>query len=178
MSKQRTRYVRCLSNQPYVSYIGQPLPKEPLASLVVGRVYKVAPPEENDGDLWRVIDETGEAYLYPTRYFEPLNLTDTTLETVTLRVPTWLKGIIHAEAVAAGRSMSMQLRNWLIERQSQDEISRNNDGLDPVEPQTMSDSEYLLAMAGMFRAEPSDTSEKVSQIVAAALLEKYERSAV
>ena len=176
MNTQRPQYVRCLNNQPYVGFSDQPLPKEPLAGLIVGAVYKIAPPTENDGDLWRVIDETGEDYLYPARYFEPLDLTDTTLATVTVRIPTWLKGILHAEAVASGRSVSAQLRHWLIERHTQDEIPRNNDGLEPVEPQTMSDSEYLLSMAGMFRSEPSNTSENVAQVVATALLEKYERS--
>jgi len=116
MSKQRAQYVRCLNNQPYVGYADQPLPTKPLVGLVVGRVYKVAPPEENDGDLWRVIDETGEDYLYPARYFEPLDLTETTAETITAQVPAWLKGILHAEAIASHRSMSAVLRDWLEER--------------------------------------------------------------
>ncbi|MFZ4661977.1 MAG: hypothetical protein ACOYNY_33510 [Caldilineaceae bacterium] len=116
MNKRRPQYVRCLSNQPYVGYAGQPLPKEPLVSLIVGQVYKVAPPAENDGDLWRVIDETGEDYLYPERYFEPLDLAEATAETITAQVPTWLKGILHAEAIASHRSMSAVLRDWLEER--------------------------------------------------------------
>lgn len=116
MNTQKPQYVRCLNNQPYVGYAGQPLPKEPLGSLIVGQVYKVAPPEENDGDLWRVIDETGEDYLYPARYFEPLDLTETVAETITAQVPTWLKGVLHAEAIASHRSMSAVLRDWLEER--------------------------------------------------------------
>jgi hypothetical protein len=84
--------------------------------LIVGQVYKVAPPAENDGDLWRVIDETGEDYLYPERYFEPLDLAEATAETITAQVPTWLKGILHAEAIASHRSMSAVLRDWLEER--------------------------------------------------------------
>jgi hypothetical protein len=116
MNTQKPQYVRCLSNQPYVGYAGQPLPQEPLGSLIVGQVYKVAPPAENDGDLWRVIDETGEDYLYPARYFEPLDLTETVAETITAQVPAWLKGVLHAEAIASHKSMSAVLRDWLEER--------------------------------------------------------------
>jgi hypothetical protein len=42
------------------------------ASLTVGRIYKVAPPAENDGDMLRVFDNEGEDYLYPADYFEPV----------------------------------------------------------------------------------------------------------
>lgn len=178
MNTQRPQYVRCLNNQPYVGYADQPVPKKPLASLIVGAVYKVALPAENDSELWRVIDETGEDYLYPARYFEPLDLADPTVETITVRVPAWLKGILHAEAVASGRSMSELIRAWLTERQTLAETHSNELGLESQGRQTMSDTEYLFSMAGMFRSEPSDTSEKVSQIVATTLLEKYERSAV
>lgn len=40
------------------------------ASLELHKVYRVAPDEdaEKDGDL-RIIDESGENYLYPTDYF-------------------------------------------------------------------------------------------------------------
>lgn len=178
MNTQRPQYVRCLNNQPYVGYANQPVPKEPLLGLIVGAVYKVAPPTENDGDLWRVIDETGEDYLYPARYFEPLDLADPTLETITVRVPAWLKGILHAEAVASGRSMSRLMCDWLLARQAQVEAHHNELEAESQDRQTMPDTEYLLSMAGMFGSELSDTSEKGSQIVATALLEKYERSAV
>lgn len=172
----RPRYTRCLNNQPYVGYASQTLPTEPLAGLIVGAVYKVVPPMENDGDLWRVIDETGEDYLYPARYFEPLDLTDSTLEPITVRLPAWLKGILHAEAVASGRSVSGLMRDWLIERQTQSEVGGNESISGSQGRHIISDTEYLLSMAGIFHSEPSDTSEKVSQIVAEALLEKYERS--
>jgi hypothetical protein len=88
-----------------------------LVTLVVGQVYKVAPPDENDGDLLRVIDESGEDYLYPARYFEPLSIDDEeTSETIATYVPAWLKGVLHAEAVAANISMSALVRTWLEER--------------------------------------------------------------
>lgn len=44
--------------------------------------------------------------------------------------------------------------------------------------QTVSDTEYLFSMGGMFSSEPSDTSEHVSEIVAEYLLKKYEQSEI
>jgi hypothetical protein len=45
------------------------------ASLELRKIYRVLPDEEaeQDGDL-RVIDESGEDYLYPTAYFMLLDL--------------------------------------------------------------------------------------------------------
>ena len=47
-------------------------------SLRAGAIYRVLPPEANDGDLLRIADETMReagsegGYLYPTDYFEPV----------------------------------------------------------------------------------------------------------
>jgi hypothetical protein len=65
MTQSLPRYVRCIQNKAYVGYKDQPPPDYPLTTLVIGQIYKVAPPEENDGDLLRVINETGQDYLYP-----------------------------------------------------------------------------------------------------------------
>lgn len=54
-------YVRCL-------YAGR---HEGL-SLDVGKRYRVAPPDpEDEPDEIRIIDNEGEDYLYPRRWFEP-----------------------------------------------------------------------------------------------------------
>lgn len=52
------RFAICVDNAEYP------------ASLELRKVYRVLPDEdaEKDGDL-RVIDESGEDYLYPTNYF-------------------------------------------------------------------------------------------------------------
>ena len=59
--KKTIHYVVCVDNTDYP------------ASLELHKVYRVLPDEEAaaDGDL-RVIDESGEDYLYPTDYFLPL----------------------------------------------------------------------------------------------------------
>ena len=87
--------------------------------MTVGRVYKVAPPVENDGASLRVIDESGEDYLYPPDYFEPITCAGTppdATESVTIHLPPLLKGILRAEAVAARKSLSALLREWVDER--------------------------------------------------------------
>jgi len=83
------KYVRCLNNKRFLFFKGEPRRDEELVSLVVGKVYKLAPPEPNDGELLRVIDESGEDYLYPASYFEPLLIND---EPATDSVTTHLPG--------------------------------------------------------------------------------------
>jgi hypothetical protein len=76
-------------------------------------------PEEADSGMVRVIDGSGEPYLYPADYFEPLlikggvRLTDHVLA---IRLDEITKGVLHAEAVAAKKSISALLREWIDER--------------------------------------------------------------
>jgi hypothetical protein len=115
---QRNRYVRCINNQAYVAYKDQPPPDHQLISLTVGQIYKVAPPAENDGDMLRVIDNEGEDYLYPADYFEPVQINGTSRPTdyqVTVHLDEITKGILHAEALAAHKSVSALIREWIIE---------------------------------------------------------------
>jgi hypothetical protein len=57
------RFVICIDNTEYP------------ASLELHKVYRVLPDEDaaQDGDL-RVIDESGEDYLFPAEYFVPAEL--------------------------------------------------------------------------------------------------------
>jgi len=59
----KTRFAVCVDNSEYP------------ASLEVHKIYRVVPDEdaEREGDL-RIIDESGEDYLYPSRYFLPIEL--------------------------------------------------------------------------------------------------------
>jgi hypothetical protein len=66
MKRQRKtarKYAVCINNSSYP------------ASLALHKIYCVLPDEdaESDGDL-RVIDESGEDYLYPAEYFMFLDL--------------------------------------------------------------------------------------------------------
>lgn len=69
MSTHKTSYkfAICLNNTEYP------------ASLERHKLYQIIPDEEAalDGDL-RIIDESGEDYLYPAEYFVVVNFPDTT----------------------------------------------------------------------------------------------------
>jgi len=59
---KQSRFVLCIENTSYP------------ASLEVGKVYQVLPPSEGEASFLRVIDESGEDYLYPARYFVVVEL--------------------------------------------------------------------------------------------------------
>jgi hypothetical protein len=62
--KTASRFVICIDNQ------GNP------ASLEVGKVYRTLPDRRAKGlALVRIIDESGEDYLYPADQFVPVRLT-------------------------------------------------------------------------------------------------------
>jgi hypothetical protein len=62
-SRSRSKYAVCVRNDDYE------------ASLELRKLYAVLPDDFGDQhDLIRVIDESGEDYLYPTSYFVRLEL--------------------------------------------------------------------------------------------------------
>jgi len=66
MKKQKAKEARfavCVNNADYP------------ASLELHKIYRVLPDEdaEVDGDI-RVVDESGEGYLYPAEWFVPIEL--------------------------------------------------------------------------------------------------------
>jgi len=61
--KQEPKYVVCIANDGY------------RVSLVVRRLYQVVPdPKADKRGLCRVLDESGEDYLYPKRLFAAVDL--------------------------------------------------------------------------------------------------------
>ncbi len=56
-------FVVCINNEDYP------------ASLELHKIYRVVPDEDaaSDGDI-RIIDESGEDYLYPAPYFAPIKV--------------------------------------------------------------------------------------------------------
>jgi hypothetical protein len=116
---KRSRYVRCLDNHAYIAHKDQPPPDYSLLSLTVGRIYKVASPAENDGDMLRVFDNEGEDYLYPADYFEPVPTNGAARPAdhqVTVHLDEITKGILQAEALATHQSVSALIRKWIDER--------------------------------------------------------------
>ena len=68
----KTRFAVCVDNAEYP------------ASLEIHKIYRVIPDRcaERDGDL-RIIDESGEDYLYPGQYFLPIDLPQETERVLT-----------------------------------------------------------------------------------------------
>ncbi len=115
-------YLRCVSNKGFIWQHGR-LVDEELASISVGKLYKVVATstEEREKDLVRIIDNSGEDYLYPSTRFEPVVVNGNLHEgaanvTLTTHVPPLLRDILQAEALASGKSISALLREWLEER--------------------------------------------------------------
>lgn len=99
-------YVRCINNRGYE------------VSLTAGAIYKVLPTESDAASL-RVIDNEGEDYLYDIGRFEPVTYQGELLDAsdvVTIHLDPVLKGIVRAEALAAQKSVSALLREWIDER--------------------------------------------------------------
>ncbi|MDQ3009683.1 MAG: hypothetical protein M3X11_03125 [Acidobacteriota bacterium] len=61
--KEESQFVVCINNAEY------------LASLELHKIYRVIPDEDaaEDGDL-RIVDESGEDYLYPAKWFVGIEL--------------------------------------------------------------------------------------------------------
>ncbi len=116
-----TNYVRCINNKAYLYHKGE-LPVDDVTDLTIGHVYKLLPSTTNEQELGhvRVIDDTGEDYLFPASYFEPVSLDEEALAatdaTITVHISPLIKAILRAEALAAHKPMSALLRTWVDER--------------------------------------------------------------
>jgi hypothetical protein len=111
-------YVHCINNTGFIYDQQGRLFDETVADLVVGQVYRVAPPHENDGDMLRVIDASGEDYLYPATYFEPV-VRGADIEhrrPVTVYLDDYTRDLLQAEALAAKKSLSALVREWIDDR--------------------------------------------------------------
>lgn len=116
-------YVRCIDNKTYVR-----MPEEPvngaLADLTIGAVYKVlpTPQHERDTGMIRIIDNSGEDYLYPANYFQPFDWRTFADEegsghaALTIHLDPHTKAILRAEALATHKSMGALVRQWIEER--------------------------------------------------------------
>ena len=119
----KSQYVRCVENRQFIHIQGEAPPDEEIYGLTIGKVYKRIPDEKTEvHGMIRVIDESfGEpgserGYMFPANYFEPLDMSETKLEEVLVRVPAFVKDILYAEAVASDKSISALLREWIDER--------------------------------------------------------------
>ena len=113
-------YVRCINNKQYLKYPDFE-DDETIHDLVIGRVYKIMPDarEEELGYL-RVVDESGEDYTFPANYFEAVEPSYTNGKELDTQITVHLneidKAILRAEALAAQKSVSALIREWIEER--------------------------------------------------------------
>jgi hypothetical protein len=86
-----------------------------------------------NGPLRRAIDNSGEDYLYPASYFQPLAWSTLPADwesghtALTIHLDPRTKAILRAEALAAHTSMGALARQWIEERlefQSGREVAR------------------------------------------------------
>jgi Ribbon-helix-helix protein, copG family len=113
-------YVRCVNNKAYVRVPDEAV-NGPLADLTLGAVYKAlpTPQPERDAGLLRIIDNSGEDYLYPANYFQPLDGAadgESGHTILTIHLDPRTKAILRAEALAAHTSMGALVRQWIEER--------------------------------------------------------------
>jgi hypothetical protein len=116
-------YVRCINNKAYVRLPDEP-PTGEIADLTIDAVYKVLPTSqpESDAGLLRIIDNSGEDYLYPSSYFRPLDWSagpakqESDRASLTIRLDPLTKAILRAEALAAHKSVGAMVRQWIDER--------------------------------------------------------------
>jgi hypothetical protein len=103
MNTMTTRYVLCKDNRDYE------------LSLTPRQVYEVLPDAAEVNGMIRLIDDTGEDYLFEADLFEPVD--DLTgLATEVAVSLTWpMKAAIYRIANQRGISMSALLREWLDE---------------------------------------------------------------
>ena len=118
-----TLYVRCIENRQFIHRPGEEPPDEAIYGLTIGKVYKRNPDSQAERrGMIRVIDgsfgEPGseQGYIYPVSYFEPLDRANQQSEQISVQVPAFVKDILHAEAVAADKSVSALVRAWIDER--------------------------------------------------------------
>ena len=91
---QPTRYVKCLSNG------GDNL------SLTAGQFYQVLPDEAEDHGLLRVVDNTGEDYLFDADLFEEIDDLSSFFAELTVGLSVPMKATIYQLANQQGKRMS------------------------------------------------------------------------
>ena len=104
MKPAKVRYVLCEDRTGYA------------ASLTPQRVYEVIPDPAEANGMVRVIDDTGEDYLFEADLFRELDdLTGVATE-VTVGLTWPMKAAIHRIASQRGISMSALIREWIDEQ--------------------------------------------------------------
>lgn len=103
-SQEETRIVKCIAES------GDAL------SITPGQYYRVVPDKAEAHGMLRVIDNTGEDYLYPATDFEDVDDLRRLQTEVIVRLDASTKAAILQIANQRGVSMSALVREWIEER--------------------------------------------------------------
>lgn len=101
---QPARYAKCLGNG------GDTL------SLTPGQFYQIVPDEAEAHGLLRIVDNTGEDYLFDADLFEEVYDLSSLFTELTVGLSIPMKATIYQLANQQGKSMSALLREWIDER--------------------------------------------------------------
>ena len=101
---QKQRFAKCIANDGY------------RLSLTPGQFYRVLPDKAEAHDMLRVVDNTGEDYLFDADLFENVNDLAGWLTDLTISVTIPMKATIRQIANQRGISMAALLREWIDER--------------------------------------------------------------
>jgi hypothetical protein len=104
MQNPKQRFVKCLTNQ------GDSL------SLTPGQFYRTLPDQAEAHGMLRVVDNTGEDYLFDADLFEEVNDLSGWLADLSVSVTVPMKAALYQIASQRGISMSALVREWLDER--------------------------------------------------------------
>jgi len=98
------RYVLCVDNTDYA------------LSLTPRQVYEVIPDPAESHGMIRVIDNTGEDYLFEDYLFQPIENPNELATDLTVSLTWPMKATIYRMANQRGISMNALLREWIDER--------------------------------------------------------------
>ena len=108
---ERVRIVKCIAES------GDAL------SVTPGQYYRTLPDKTEERGMLRVVDNTGEDYLYAASIFEPVDNLDRLQTELIVRLDAPTKAAILQIANQRGISMSGLVREWIEERVDLPEIA-------------------------------------------------------
>lgn len=104
ITNNQLRFVKC------IALTGDAL------SVTPGQFYQVLPDSAEEHGLLRVIDNTGEDYLYEADMFEEVTDLSSFLADLTIHLSVPMKAALLQMASQRGLSMGALIREWLDER--------------------------------------------------------------
>jgi hypothetical protein len=97
----------------FVKYVAS---KGDSLSVTPGQYYQVLPDKAEAQDMLRIVDNTGEDYLYEREFFEEVTDLSGLLTELSISLSVPMKAALLQAASQRGISMAALVRQWLDER--------------------------------------------------------------